>query len=270
MNYTLLSNQPEGRRVAYKLEGATDGLPLVLLHGFCEDHSIWDPSLPHLHAIRLLRLDIPGFGHSDLPEAPSMHVYADAVRAVLDDLSIEQCVLVGHSMGGYIALEFAEKHPHRLAGLGLFHSHPFEDSAEGKKARLRGIEMLQSGKRDLYVAQLFPGLFAKAFAAAHPVLIQALIEKGKLHSPEGIGAALEGMMARKNHLETLRRLECPAMFLLGSEDAIASPEQVLKAAVLPKIADVHVLPGVGHMAMFEAPQKSAEIVRWFWEFCAIK
>jgi len=79
---------------------------------------------------------------------------------------------------------------------------------------------------------------------------------------------LEGMLARKNHLETLRFIACPVQFIIGSEDAIASPDRVLQAAVLPAVADVHVLPGVGHMGMLEAAEKTAGIVRRFWEFCA--
>ena len=265
MKHTLFSN---GRRIAYQADSTTVGLPLVLLHGFCEDAAVWDGFIALLNNVRVIRVDFPGFGGSDLPVAPGMDVYADAVCAVLNDLSIETCVLVGHSMGGYAALEFAEKYPERLTGLGLFHSHPFEDTPERKEARRRGIDMLQSGKRDLYVAQLFPGLFAETFAKANPQIIDALIDKGKRQSAEGIAAALEGMIARKNHAETLRIAACPVLFLLGALDAIVPPEQGLQAAVLPNIAEVHVLPGTAHMGMFEAPENCVEIVRGFWQFCA--
>ncbi|MBX2893280.1 MAG: alpha/beta hydrolase [Saprospiraceae bacterium] len=255
--------------IAYRSEGAVEGLPLVLLHGFCESHSVWDVIMPSLSATRrVVRLDLPGFGASAPPAAASMGTYSEAIRAVLDEVSVEKCVLVGHSMGGYAALEFAEHHPERLSGLGLFHSHPFEDSDERREARRRGIEMLQAGKRDLYVSQLFPGLFAETFAKTHPERLNALIDEAKRFAPEGIAAALEAMLGRKNHTETLRRIACPVLFVLGEQDAIAPPEQVLQAAVLPRVADVHILTGVGHMGMFEAAEKSAEIVHKFWEFCA--
>lgn len=267
MKHTLLSN---GRRIAYRSDGTTDGLPLVLLHGFCEDATVWDGFIASLKNLRIIRMDLPGFGGSDLDLATGMDVYADAICAVLNDLSIEKCVLTGHSMGGYAGLAFAEKYPERLAGLGLFHSHPFEDSAERKAARRRGIEMLQSGKRDLYVAQLFPGLFAEAFAKTNPEIINAQIDRGKRQSTAGIIAALEAMLERKDHTETLCAIACPVLFLFGSEDAIVPPEQGLQAAVLPNIADVHVLPGVAHMGMFEATKKCVEIVRRFWEFCAAR
>jgi pimeloyl-ACP methyl ester carboxylesterase len=267
MKHILLTN---GRRIAYRSDGAAVGLPLVLLHGFCEDATVWDGFIASLKSLRIIRVDFPGSGESDLDIATGMDVYADAVCAVLNDLSIEKCVLTGHSMGGYAGLAFAEKYPERLAGLGLFHSQPFEDSAERKAARRRGIEMVQSGKRDLYVAQLFPGLFAEAFAKANPKIINTLIDRGKRSPVAGIIAALEGMIARKDHSDTLRAIACPVLFLLGAEDAVVPPEQGLQAAVLPNIADVHVLPGVAHMGMFEAKEKCVEIVRRFWEFCAAR
>lgn len=267
MKHTLLSN---GRRIAYRSDGAAEGLPLVLLHGFCEEATVWDGFIASLNSIRIIRVDLPGFGASDLDIAPGMDVYADAVCAVLNELSVEKCVLTGHSMGGYAALAFAEKYPERLAGLGLFHSHPFEDSDERKAVRRRGIEMLQSGKRELYIAQLFPGLFAEVFAKANPEIINTMIDRAKRPPAEGIAAALEGMIARKDHSATLRAIACPVLFLLGAADAIVPPEQGLQAAVLPNIADIHLLPGVAHMGMFEAAEKCAEIVRRFWEFCAAR
>lgn len=265
MKNVLLNN---GRRIAYYTGDQMQDLPLVLLHGFCEDAFTWKNMLPGLAALPVLRVDLPGFGGSDLPFAAGMDGYADAVCAVLNDLSIEHCVLVGHSMGGYAALEFAEKYPERLSGFGLFHSHPWADTPERRENRLRGIEMLQAGKRDLYVAQLFPGLFAADFAKKHPEIVDELIRDGRQQSAEGIISALEGMIGRKDHGETLRAAACPVLFLLGEEDPIIPAGEGLKAAVLPGMADVHVLPGIGHMGMFEAPEKSVEIVRQFWEFCA--
>jgi len=232
-------------------------VPLVLLHGFCEDSSLWDGLIPLLPDIPILSIDLPGFGESDLPQAPDMAAYSTAVKAVLDALQVERCVLVGHSLGGYVALEFAARFGDGLAGLGLFHSHPFPDDDARKNARMRGIEMLRSGKRDLYVAQLFPNLFAPAYAQAHPEIVQAMIEKGKQQPAEGIVGALQAMMGRADHQETLKNVRCPVLFLLGSADGLVPVDQALKAAMLPDMAQVEVLDGVRHMGMFEAEGMSA-------------
>ncbi len=194
-----------------------------------------------------------------------MEGYAQAVYDALDAAGIGKCVLVGHSMGGYAALEFAARWPERLAGLGLFHSHPYADPPERLAARLRGIEMLRSGKKDLYVSQLFPGLFAPAFATAHPEIVNALISNGKKQSADAIIAALEGMMHRRDHQDTLRNLSCPVQFLLGAEDALVPLDLGLASAILPSQSDVQVLPGVVHMAMFEATEVAAQVVRAFWQ-----
>ncbi|MBL7776632.1 MAG: alpha/beta fold hydrolase, partial [Saprospiraceae bacterium] len=111
MKNTLLFN---GRRIAYFLsEDGWDSpnAPLVLLHGFCEDASMWAPVLPYLSGLPVLRIDLPGFGASDLAIVPGIEGYAAAVCAVLNELNLPRCVLFGHSMGGYTALAIAAQHP---------------------------------------------------------------------------------------------------------------------------------------------------------------
>ncbi|MBK9335165.1 MAG: alpha/beta hydrolase [Lewinellaceae bacterium] len=243
-------------------------IPLVLLHGFCEDASLWEPVLPLLSDGPVLRIDLPGFGGSDLPPAPGMEVYADAVCAILHELGITRCVLAGHSMGGYVALAFARAYPERLAGYTLVHSHPYPDTPERIENRRRGIEMLQAGKKDLYVAQLFPGLFAPAFAQTRPEVVDALVQTGQTQPTEGIIAALQGMIDRQNHLDTLRDSTCPVQFILGELDAIVPLEDALAAATIPSTVDIRVLSGVGHMGIWEAPQHTASALRDFWKFCA--
>jgi pimeloyl-ACP methyl ester carboxylesterase len=241
--------------------------PLVLLHGFCEDASIWEPVLPVFTNGQVLRLDLPGFGESDLPLAAGMDVYADTVCALLHELNIQRCVLAGHSMGGYIALAFARAYPERLAGFSLVHAHPYPDSPERIENRRRGIEMLNAGKKDLYVAQLFPGLFAQTFVQTHPTVVDKLIQKGRQQPTAGIVAAIQGMMDRKNHLDTLRDARCPVQFILGELDALIPLEDALAAATLPTIVDIRVLPGTGHMGMFEATEQTALALRDFWQLC---
>jgi pimeloyl-ACP methyl ester carboxylesterase len=260
-------NTAQGSRVAYHLAGPEHETPLVLLHGFCEDQTIWSPLEPGLGSSATLQIDLPGFGASDLPSSPAMEVYAAAVLDVLDAEKIARCVMVGHSMGGYVALEFAARWPERLAGLGLFHSHPFEDSEERKTARQRGIETLQGGKRDLYVAQLFPNLFAPKFLEQNASTVQHLIAIGKKQTPEGISTALQAMMTRRDHQQTLKECHCPTLFLLGGQDTLVPPAQALGAALLPSVSDLHYWPEAAHMAMFECPEDSEVALHNFWQFC---
>jgi len=216
-------NASSGNRVAYSMvHNYHEHTPIMLVHGFCEDQSVWSPLLVRLETKSLILIDLPGFGASDLPSVQDMTAYSEAILGVLDAEKIEQCILIGHSMGGYAALEFASKWPERLAGLGLFHSHPFEDSEERKTARLRGIDTLKSGKRDLYVSQLFPNLFAPKFLKQNPDTLDELISNGKRQSPEGISAALQAMLTRRDHQQTLSAAKCPVLFILGAQDTLVA------------------------------------------------
>jgi len=264
---------PLGAHVAYTVEHseASENLqslaPMVLLHGFCEDHTIWSPVKSGLKPASFLQIDLPGFGASELPAEADMAAYAESIKAVLDSENIPYCVLIGHSMGGYAALEFAAQWPERLVGLGLVHSHPFEDSEERKTARRRGMETLQAGKRDLYVSQLFPNLFPASFLEKSPEILNELIFNGKRQSPEAIAAALQAMLTRRDHQSTLSETKYPVLFLLGTLDTLVPPELGLKAALLPDIADLQLLPDVAHMAMYECPKETAAILNSFWDFC---
>ncbi len=267
MKHILLAN---GCQVAVHFsENAVNAkaIPLVLLHGFCEDSSLWGAFLPQLKEIPVIMIDLPGFGQSDLPTAPDIATYAQAVLSVLDSLEVKQCMLVGHSLGGYVALEFGARWGERLVGMGLFHSHPFPDNEERKMARMRGVEMLRSGKRDLYVSQLFPNLFSPAFAQSHPEVVNDMIKTGKKQSPEGIVAALLAMSTRHDHQQTLKDIACPVLLLLGAEDGLIPVDQGWQAALLPTVASIEIMPGVAHMGMFEAPDKSAAVLQGFYSQC---
>jgi pimeloyl-ACP methyl ester carboxylesterase len=223
--------------------------------------------MPASSKVPVLSIDLPGFGASAPLKQPSMRAYAEAAFSVLEELEIDKCVIIGHSLGGYVALEMLALYSEKIAGMGLFHSHPFPDSEERKQARQRGIEMLHSGKRDLYVAQLFPNLFSAAFAKARPEVVQALIANGKRQSPEGISHALQSMMERRDQQLTLETAGCPVLFILGTEDGLLPLEQAWKAAVKPATASVEVLSGVAHMGMFEAPEECGAAVERFYGLC---
>ncbi|MFN0014865.1 MAG: alpha/beta fold hydrolase [Saprospiraceae bacterium] len=259
----------EGGTAACYLSGAfkPEALPLVLLHGFCEDSTIWDNLLDHLDEAIVLRIDLPGFGNSSAAVKPGLENYARVVYTVLNALEVKHCVLAGHSMGGYTALAFAKSYPEILTGLSLVHSHPFADTPERIEGRKRGVEMLRAGKKDLYVAQLFPGLFAQAFAQANPETVDALVQQGRRQPTEAIIAALQAMMDRPEHLQTLLDSTCPIQFVLGDQDAIIPLDDVLSAAVLPAVSDIRVLPGVGHLGMIEQPKETARALCDFWRFC---
>ena len=132
----------QNNRIVYAVEGA--GKPVMLVHGFGEDSSVWVNQIPFLKDhFQLIIPDLPGSGESAMVDDMSMEGMAEVLKAVADKETNELFTLIGHSMGGYITLAFAEKYSNRLNGFGLFHSTAFADSEEKKATRQKGIEFIR-------------------------------------------------------------------------------------------------------------------------------
>lgn len=254
----------QGKSLSYYFSGESSGPVVVLLHGFCEDSRMWDDWLKLLpNSYRYLRIDLPGFGNSELTDHLSIESMADAVHAVLDSEGIGKCVLVGHSMGGYVSLAFAEKHAEMLNGLCMFHSQPFADTAEKKEARLKSVEFIERNGHVVYVRQLIPKLFAYDYSKGYQAEVNRLIFHASKYNPEAIIAALHAMRQRPDRSEVLKNIQCPVQFFIGKLDAAVPFENSLAQSYLPNVADIQINPNVGHMGMFEAPRKTAKAFRSF-------
>jgi pimeloyl-ACP methyl ester carboxylesterase len=242
--------------------------PLVLLHGFCEEQSVWREIMPKMTKKRVIFIDLPGFGASTmLPKGAQMTDFADILQQILQQLNVEKVVLVGHSMGGYVALAFAEKFPERLAGLGLFHSHPFEDAPERKGFRQKAIEFIGQNGLEKYCRQLFPALFAPGFSEKNPEPLRNLTEIAAKFDPEGVIRAIDAMINRRDLTSVLQKSACPVLFVLGEKDGLLPTDQLLAQTHLAPIADIHFLKNIGHMGMFEAADETAQIFLNFLDFC---
>lgn len=253
--------------VTYTTEGK--GFPIVLIHGFCEDSHMWDEFKIDLieENFKVITIDLPGFGHSTPSDSPSIEGYAQAALKVIDQLKIEKCILIGHSMGGYTALAIAQLRPDLMAGMGLFHSHPFADSAEKKEARKKQIDFIERHGHQLYVKQLIPKLFPKRHAMSSPFDLDKLIHRAARFPQKGITDALIAMMNRPDRSDVLKTIKCPVAFIVGHEDTVIPSELSLKQLPLPNTASVHILENIGHMGMFESRRPLQLIVRQFVNFC---
>ncbi len=253
-------------KIAYQCCG--QGTVLVLLHGFCEDSTMWADLVPLLSKkYRVLTIDLSGFGQSDLLKESSIAGMARAVYAVCAAQKINHAVVIGHSMGGYVGLELAAQYPDFLLGLGLLHSHPFTDSEEKSNNRLKTIAFVERHGIAPFAGQFVRNLFPPAFVQAHKTIIEDLIHQTSLHHSDAVVAASKAMIERKDHRATLQALDCPVLMVVGTADnAIALPISLAQLA-LPNIASVHILEGVGHMAHLEAPAETLEIMVDFLEFC---
>jgi pimeloyl-ACP methyl ester carboxylesterase len=258
--------QFKGKKLAYRVQGK--GQPLVLLHGLCEDSTIWDDFIKGLSEFQIIRPDLSGFGESEILPIHSVDLMAESVKAILDELHISKCIMVGHSLGGYVSMSFARQYPSLLTGIGLFHSHPFEDTAEKKAERQKAISFIKQNGHIVYVKQLIPKLFAELFATSNEFLINGLIFKASKYPPETIIGAQEAMLNRTDHSTVLTEAKIPVLLIIGKQDKVVPYDISLKMMPLPTIAEIHILPKVAHMGMFTAREKTVKVIRHFVDLCS--
>ena len=232
---------------------------VVLLHGYLENMLVWDNFVPLLYKdVRVVTLDIPGHGISEVKgEIHSMDYLADTIAAALDKLGINQATIVGHSMGGYVALAFAERHPERIEGLVLLHSTPYADSEERRQNRQREISLIRSGKKELLAHTAPEAGFAVENRNRFRTEIEDLQQTIYLTEDAGIIALLNGMIERKAQSEMLHALNKPILFILGRKDGYIVPEIAEKMVAEHPEAEVVWLENSGHMGFIEEAQKCA-------------
>lgn len=254
----------EGKQIAFlDNQQESEALPVVLLHGFLEDSRLWNEWLTLLPARRYIRIDLPGAGSSELVENLTIERMAATVAAVVEQLGLKKFILTGHSMGGYVAIAYAEKWGDKLAGLCLFHSHPFADTEEKKEARQKSIDFIHKNGHVIYVRQTIPQLFVYDYSKGYQSEVNALIHNAVQFKPEGIIAALNCMRNRRDRSEVLRQIQCPVLMLIGKHDTAVPMELSMAMAPLPNRGIVHVFPTVGHMGMFSASRETAKAFREF-------
>lgn len=252
-------------KVRYRTEGRGKNC-IVLLHGFCESLEIWNDFTSRFIGTKKFRVIVPdllGHGKSECPtEISSMEMMAQSVNEILMKEKIKKCVLIGHSMGGYVSLAFAELFPEKVKGLCLFHSSSLADSEEKKADRNRAIEVVKNDHL-AFVSGLIPKLFAPANLENMKKQVERAMNIAKKIPKEGIISALAGMRDRKDRQHILENANFPVQFIMGKEDALISVEKMLPQFVKPKHAEALLLNGVGHMGFYEAKKKTLIAVEGF-------
>lgn len=238
---------------------------VVLLHGYLESMWVWDSFVPLLYKnVRVVTLDLPGHGISEVKgEVHTMEFLATTIAEALRALGIERCTMVGHSMGGYVAVAFCELYPSMLDGLVLMHSHPGADSPEKSIKREQEIKLVAAGKKEL-LSNIAP---AARFAAQNRRRFAAEIDEMReqviISEDEGVLALLRGMGARKDRNEMLRQSSVPQLFIFGRSDDYISQEMAQKIVDNNPQAKVLWLEESGHMGFVEEPEKCAEAILEF-------
>ena len=240
---------------------------VVLLHGYLESMRVWDDFVPYLYKqVRVVTLDLPGHGISVVQgEEHSMEFLADTVAAAMQTLGIDRYTVVGHSMGGYVALALCARYAERLDGLVLLHSTPNADSEEKAEMRRREIAIVKSGKKE-QLARIAPAAgFAPENRRRMQDAIDDLTEMVLLTEEEGIVALLNGMINRADQHEMLLQSSVRQLFVLGRNDGYITPEVADAMVARHPQAAVVWLEESGHMGFIEEPENCANALLRFVE-----
>jgi 3-oxoadipate enol-lactonase len=232
------------------------GTPLVLVHGYPLDHSMWQGQLTGLSdACRLIAPDLRGFGGSDVtPGTVTMEQMADDIAGLLDALKIDEpVVFCGLSMGGYVSWQFALRHRQRLAKLILCDTRAVADTPEAAAGRKQTAEKVLAEGAQVAAEGILPKLFAPATYQEQPQIVAATRQVILRTKPAGIAAALRGLAERPDVTARLGEIDVPALVLCGQHDGISPPAEMRQIAERLPTARFVEIADAGHMAPLEEP-----------------
>ena len=238
---------------------------VVLLHGYLESMWVWDDFVPYLYkSVRVVTLDLPGHGISMVKgEVHTMEYLAEVISYALKELGVERCTMVGHSMGGYVALAFCELYPSMLDGLVLLHSHPEADSEEKALKRKREIKLVESGKKELLANMAPAQRFAEQNRRRFSEEIAEQREMVLVTEDEGVVALLRGMGERHDQSEMLRQSPVKQLFVFGRCDEYIPQDVAAEVERNHPQARVVWLEESGHMGFIEQRDECAAAILEF-------
>ncbi len=262
----------DGRRLGYDDSGGP-GVPLVLLHGFPFDRTVWDEH-PALGA-RVIHVDLRGCGESEPSDGPAlMELLAGDVAGLLDALHVERAALVGHSIGGYVTLAFFRMYAERVAGLALVASHVAADASQnpaadavqrelgaGRDALAAQLE--REGTMEAAIASYLPRYFAPEVYKKQPELVARARTLMQRQDPRGCADLVRGMQQRLDSHDLLADIEVPSLIVAGDSDFYLKAETLRDTAAQIRGAEFVLLENVGHLPMWEAREQTADALARF-------
>jgi 3-oxoadipate enol-lactonase len=245
---------------------AGTGSPLILLHAFPLNRRMWEAQVETFsRSWRVIAPDYPGFGESESWNEPfTLEILAEAIDTLIQEAGIhEKAVLLGLSMGGYLAFELVHKFQDRLKGLILSSTHPALDSEAGRQARFETAAFVQRDGAAALAGRMIPRLLGKSALENRrelPPLVQALIES---NSVEGIVQACHAMANRRDAIPLLPQIQIPTLIISGTEDSI--PIGMPPAEMHNRIGSSRweVIENGGHLINLEQPQAFNQTVLSF-------
>lgn len=239
--------------------------PIVLIHGFCESSTLWKSLSKELsNDFRILCPDLPGFGKSPLSKSDfSLEQIGDQIVSWLKSLGIEQCIVIGHSLGGYISLEVLRKYPDFFKAIGLINSSAFEDSIDKKENRNKLIEFIGNNGVDSFIKTFVPSLFYPKTVNLHSKIIELISDEGKSIKSESVIKYAAAMRDRRDSMDLLKKYKKRILLISGEFDQNVPLETSKRMAQILDQKNAHIIPESGHMSIFEESERCYAIIKTF-------
>lgn len=239
----------------YRIEG--EGYPVVFLHGFLASNHIWENIIPQLKGIRALQIELPGHGASPLfEEPPSIQLIAEAVNYIIEKECLQNFALVGHSMGGYVALEIAKNYSSKIEAFVLLNSHPWADSEQKKKDRKRVVKIVNYDKR-LFINEAITDLYHDKLK--YETAINKAIDVALQMSEKAISDALLAMANREDATEVTYVLGNKLHCVYGEFDTLIDGKKLQELTQLTKNY-FHFIKNIGHCTYDESPREFIQLL----------
>lgn len=249
--------------ISYTVKGK--GTPVILLHGFPMDRTVWNDLTDVLQNFcQVYTPDLPGFGQSPILNAGfTLDAVADALLIWMDELALKNVIIIGHSLGGYVALAMVEKAPERFSGLGLIHSTSYPDSDEKKESRSKTIDFIHRNGVLAFTSNFIQPLFAKP---DHPA-VERVRQLAMKSTSDAVVGYLQAMRDRPARESVLKHFSKPILLLGGELDKGIPALTLENQAGYCLNPHLFIIPGVAHMGMFEAPEKTGLLLQSFIARC---
>ena len=252
-----------GVNLAVEVRG--EGPAVLFVHGYPFDRTIWRDQIDSLDGYRRIAPDLRGMGQSDAPDLGyGMGIYADDLAALLDALGVNEVVLCGLSMGGYVIFEFLRRWRHRVRALILMDTRAEADSAEGRRARDAAAATAREGGAAAVGETLLPKVLAPGSDERAPELVERVRTMIAATPVAGMVGALAAMRDRHDSTGLLPTLAgLPTLVVVGEEDVLTPPDAARRMATLIPAARLVVIPGAGHVPPLERPSETTAEIREF-------
>lgn len=255
-----------GIEIAYTDQGPRDGgLPVVLIHGFPYSQAMWDGQVAALSGEhRIITYDLRGHGESEATAGPyTMELLAEDLKGLLDALDLQQVILGGFSMGGYVALAFYRAYPERVGRLLLLDTRHLPDPEQAKPGRETLAQQVEKDGVQGIADALPSRMLTEATVSGRPEIVTAARDMILAASPQGVAGSARGMALRADQTDLLPKISAPTLIVVGEEDAVAPPaDSEAMASAIPNATLVKI-PGAHHLSNLEKPAEFNDAIHGF-------